>query len=89
MKTISVRDLQRKIRQCVEIAQKERVVITRNGRPAAIVLGVEGREWEDVFYQTSPTFWKMIEDRRKEKPISLAATRRRLGLRDRRRQLKR
>ena len=80
MKTISVRDLQKKVRETVEISQKEKVVITRHGRPAAIVVGVEGQDWEDVFYRTSPAFWKMIEKRRKEKTIPLAEMRRRLGL---------
>ena len=80
MKTISVRDLQKRVRETVEISQKEKVVITRHGRPAAIVVGVEGSDWEDVFYRTSPEFWKMIQERRKEKPISLAEMRKRLGL---------
>jgi prevent-host-death family protein len=69
MKTISVRDLQQKIRQTVQAAQKDKVVITRHGQPAAIVIGVEGYDWEDVFWATSPSFWKMIQQRRKEKGI--------------------
>jgi PHD/YefM family antitoxin component YafN of YafNO toxin-antitoxin module len=40
MKTISVRDLQKKIRESVGEAQKDRVVATRNGKPAAILIGV-------------------------------------------------
>ncbi len=80
MKTISVRDLQKKIRRCVETAQKERVVITRRGRPAVLMIGVEGSDWEDIVYQTSPAFWKMIQARREEKPVSLQEMRKRLGL---------
>ena len=89
MKTISVRDLQKKIRECVDIAQKEHVVLTRHGQPAAIVIGVEGYDWEDVVYQTSPAFWKMIQDRRKGKTISLAEMRKRLEARWARRKGKR
>ena len=81
MKTINVRNLQKKIAQCVDIAQKERVVITRNGHPAAILIGVEGQDWEDIVYQTSPAFWKMIEDRRKDRTISLTESRKRLEAR--------
>ncbi len=89
MKTISVRDLQKSIRACVETAQKERVVISRYGRPAAILIGVEGCDWENVFYRTSPAFRKTIERRRKEKPIPLEEVHPRLGLPRRRRKLRR
>ena len=81
MKTVNVRNLQKKIAECVDLAQKERVVVTRNGRPAAILIGVEGQDWEDVVYQTSPAFWKMIEERRKEKTSPLAEARKRLEAR--------
>ena len=79
MKTVTVRELQKKIRECVDAAQRDRIVITRHGRPAAVVIGVQGYDWEDVVLQTSPTFWKMIEARRKEKTVSLGEMRRRLG----------
>jgi len=61
----------------VDASQKDRVVITRHGRPAAVLVGVEGKDWEDLVYQTNPAFWRMIEKRRKEKSISLSEYRRR------------
>lgn len=78
MKTISVRDLQKKIRENVGEAQKDRVVATRNGKPAAILIGVEGQDWEIVVLQTSAPFWKLIEKRRKEKTIPLREMRKRV-----------
>ena len=81
MKTISVRDLQLKIRQCVAAAQKERVVVTRHGAPAAILIGIEGYDWEQVLLQTNGAFWKMIEARRREKTAPLSEVRRRLARR--------
>lgn len=81
MKTISVRDLQKKVRQTVDVAQKEPVVVTRHGRPAVLVTGVEGYDWEDLVYQTSPEFWKMIGRRRRGKTIPLEEMRRRLEAR--------
>ena len=48
MKTISVRDLQKKIRESVRNAQDDRVVVTRNGEPAALLIGVEGQDWEEL-----------------------------------------
>jgi prevent-host-death family protein len=88
MKSITVRELQRKIRECVRLSQKESVVVTRHGRPAAIVIGVEGQDWEDLVLRRSPAFWKMIERRRKEKTVPLQEMRRRLGVANGRRRKK-
>jgi len=71
MKSVTVRDLQKSVRECVDIAQDDRVVITRHGKPAALLVGIEGDEWETVVLQTSASFWKLIERRRKEPTISL------------------
>ena len=71
MKTVSVRDLQKNVKECVDASQEDRVVITRHGRPAAVLVGVEGEDWEDIVLQTDPSFWKLIRKRRKEKTISL------------------
>jgi prevent-host-death family protein len=79
MKTIPVRDLQRKVKECVDQAQRDRVVITRHGKPAAVLLGVEGEDWEDVVLQTDPAFWKLIRARRKQPTISLDELKKRLG----------
>jgi prevent-host-death family protein len=78
MKTINARDLQKKIKDCVDVSQQEQVVITRRGKPAAVMVGVEGKDWEDVVLQTSSTFWKLIEERRKEPTMSLKELRTRL-----------
>jgi prevent-host-death family protein len=78
MKTVSVRDLQKNVRKCVDVAQGEKVVVTRRGRPAAIVIGVEGEDWDDIALRLNPAFWKMIEERRRESSVSLEAARRRL-----------
>ena len=77
MKTIGVRELQKRIKECVEASQTEGVVITRNGRPASLVIGVEGVDWEELVMQSDPAFWKVIRERRKEKSISKAEMRRR------------
>ena len=71
MKSISVRDLQKRIKESVDASQRDRVVVTRNGRPAAIIIGVDGEDWESVVRQSSRDFWKLIERRRKERTISL------------------
>ena len=78
MKTVTVRDLQKKVRDCVDASQEDRVVVTRHGKPAAVLVGVEGEDWETVTLQTSASFWKLVERRRKEPSISLDEMRERL-----------
>ena len=78
MKTISVRDLQKRVKQAVDAAQRDRVIVTRRGEPAAVVLGVEGKDWETVVLETSPAFWELIEARRSETTTSSDELKRRI-----------
>jgi len=71
MKTEQVRKLQKKVRVCIDEAQSDRVVITRHGKPTAVLVGVEGSDWETIVLQTDPNFWKLIQERRKQPTISL------------------
>ncbi len=68
MKTIGVRELQKQLKECVDTAQTEQVVITRHGKPAAICIGVEGYDWEDLVWMTDKSFWQMIDERRQRAP---------------------
>jgi hypothetical protein len=56
MKTVNARDLQKKIKECVDMSQQDQLVITRRDKPAAVMVGVEGERLEDVVLQTSSTF---------------------------------
>jgi prevent-host-death family protein len=78
MKTVTARDLQKKVKECVDWSQEDRIVITRHGNPAAVTVGVEGKDWEDLVLQTSSTFWKLVEERRKQPTISMSQLRSRL-----------
>ena len=71
MKTINVRKLQQHVRDCVKASQRDRLVVTRHGIPTALIIGVEGTDWETLALQTNPSFWRMIEKRRSEKTLSL------------------
>ena len=75
MKTVSIRELQQHVRDCVKASQRNRVVITRHGIPAALIIGVEGTDWETLALQTNPSFWRMIEKRRSETALSLKTMR--------------
>ncbi|TAK09777.1 type II toxin-antitoxin system Phd/YefM family antitoxin [bacterium] len=68
----------KKIKECVDASQGDRVVVTRRGRPAAVLVGVEGNDWEDLVLQSSPAFWKLIQERRKQPTISLRELKNRL-----------
>ena len=79
MKTVTVRDLQKQIKACLDEAQQDRVVITRRGKPAAVLIGVEGEDWETVTLQSDPTFWRLIQKRRKQSTISIEELKARLN----------
>ncbi len=56
--------LPKDVAELIVFAQSERVLITRDGRPYAIVVGVENKDAEDLELECSPAFWRMIEERR-------------------------
>ena len=79
MKTISMRDLQKRIRSVVATGQNGQVAITRAEQPIAVVLGMEGPARETVAVETSRSFWNDMAQRRTQETISLAEIRNRLG----------
>jgi len=78
MKTISVRELQKALRQWLETSQRDAVVVTRHGKPVAVIRGVEGLEWDTIMLEADPGFWKMVEARRGEATLSLDEVKRRV-----------
>ena len=70
MKTITVRELQKSIKEAVDSAQEDRVIVTRRGEPAAVLVGVQGKDWETVVLETSSAFWDLVEKRRRESTLS-------------------
>jgi prevent-host-death family protein len=78
MKRATVQDLQQRANEFVTKAQKDRIVITRHGQPAAVLVGVTKQDWESVVLQTDPKFWKLIRTRRKQLTRSIAEVRERL-----------
>jgi len=82
VKTVTVRDLQKKVKECVDEAQRDRVIVTRHGKPAAVLVGVQGEDWDAVVLQTDPKFWKLIRARRSQPTISLEQLKRRVGIKN-------
>ena len=79
MKTVALRKAKQSLSGYVEHAQRERVLITKHGKPAALVIGVEGQDIEDVLLRQEPGFWKLVEKRRRQPTVPLAYVRKSLG----------
>lgn len=76
MKTININQLN--LEACVDEAQRGGVLVMRNGMPAALVLGVEGMDREQVELGLSEPFWTLITQRRRERTISRAELEKRI-----------
>ncbi|MBX7209954.1 MAG: hypothetical protein K1X78_16675 [Verrucomicrobiaceae bacterium] len=61
MKLLEIEDSD--IEDCVNSAQSERVVITRDGKPLALLTGLDS---EQLAAGADPEFWKMIRERQSE-----------------------
>jgi prevent-host-death family protein len=85
MKTVTIRDLQKSLKECVEAAQEDRVIVTRRGKPAVVLIGISDKDWETVVLQTDPRFWRMVRSRRNQETLSLAEMRERVGVASKRR----
>ncbi len=77
MKTIQIEKATLDI--CIAAAQRDQVVITRNGAPVAMIVGVGGLDEEHVQLSGSDTFWELITERRQQKSLSRAEVERRLS----------
>jgi antitoxin (DNA-binding transcriptional repressor) of toxin-antitoxin stability system len=59
-------------------AQQERLILTRNGDPIALVVGVQGMDEEQIRLSSSLEFWNLIEESRRQKTIGRQELERRL-----------
>jgi antitoxin (DNA-binding transcriptional repressor) of toxin-antitoxin stability system len=70
---------------CVREAQRDRVLVTRDGMPVALVVGLEGLDQEQVNLGNSDEFWKLIAERRRQRTVTRSELER-LARRDGKRQ---
>ena len=80
MNTISMQNLQKQLNTYIAQAQTERVVVTRNGKPSALIIGLEGIDWNMLVLESDAEFWKMIQKRRKQRTVPLAKVKAQLGI---------
>ena len=74
MKEATLEQFAQDLEGFLQAAQQERVLVTRNGAPIAIIVGAAGLEYkdeEDLRLEASREFWQMIEERRKRPTIPL------------------
>jgi antitoxin (DNA-binding transcriptional repressor) of toxin-antitoxin stability system len=77
MKVVGLQEA--KLEICVREAQDERIVLTRNGKPVALLVGVEGMDLEQIELGYSDKFWTLIRERRRQKTLSRAELEKRLA----------
>ena len=68
--------------RCVQEAQSDGVLITRQGKPVAVVICAGDYDEEDLELMTSADFWRLIQERRQQPGLSRAELERRLAERD-------
>lgn len=65
MTQTTVEQFAQDVKSYLTAAQMERVLVTQDGHPVALVIGMENKDAEDFHYMTSPEFWRMIEEARR------------------------
>jgi prevent-host-death family protein len=64
MKMATIREVKAKLSEFVELARNDVIVITRHGRAAAVLQGIDPADLEEVLYETSERFRSVITSRR-------------------------
>ena len=64
---------------CVRDAQNDRVLIIRDGKPMALIVGVAGMDAEQLELGSSSKFWHLIKERRAQTTLSRTELEQRIG----------
>jgi prevent-host-death family protein len=63
MKFVGVREAAASLSGLVEKAQKERVVLTRHGKPVALLTGLEGKDLDQILLDNDPELQVTLKQR--------------------------
>jgi prevent-host-death family protein len=77
MKVVSLGEAN--LEECVREAQRERVVLTRQGKPMAVLISVKGLDLEQIQLGHEDEFWTIIRQRRAQKTMSREELEKRLA----------
>jgi prevent-host-death family protein len=81
MRSVAEKELQADLDSILTRAQSERIVISRRGKPCAVLVGIEDYDREDLKLARSEDFWRMIRERRASgKSVPIAEVEVRLGI---------
>jgi prevent-host-death family protein len=81
VKDVREKELQTHLDAILTLAQSERIVISRRGKPCAVLVGIENYDAEDLSLASSGKFWRMIRARRTSGPeLPLEEVEKRLGV---------
>jgi prevent-host-death family protein len=66
MKKVALSEVKDDLSRYLRLAEKEKVVITRHGKPAGVLIGFETEDdWFDYRLENDPRFLNRIENARK------------------------
>jgi prevent-host-death family protein len=84
MKIVPLNEVKNRFSTYLELSKQEDIVVTKNGRPAAILHAVTDEDLEDYLFESDPRFIARIEALRREFQrdggTPLANVRKELGL---------
>ncbi len=71
MKKTTIKRFKEDPEKALATAQEDRLVVTRNGKPIALILGLTNYDAEDWDYMTSASFWREVRKWRKQPTVRL------------------
>ena len=81
MKMVGIRAAREDLTGVVEQSQRERVILTRHGKPAALLIGIAGEDLEEILLRSDEAFWRELAHLRLvNSTISSPKMRTRLGM---------
>lgn len=80
MKFIKVHEARANLSKVMDLAQEAPVVLTRQGEPTVLLIGVVGLDAEQIALGVDDDLWLEVEQARHGKYVSAKEARRRLGV---------
>jgi prevent-host-death family protein len=81
MRDVPEKELQQNLDAILTRAQSERILISRRGKPCAVLVGIENYDAEDLELARLEDFWRMIDQRRTScRSVPLAEAEARFGV---------
>jgi prevent-host-death family protein len=83
MRVVPLNEVKNRFSVYLEMSKREDIVVTKNGRAAAVLHGVTDEDLEDYLFESDPRFIARIESLRRtyrrEGAVTLESVRRELG----------